>query len=894
MINDLFWLFSGYICEYNIVKHFKKTSLPFEVVVVNRTTGLAEIRVKEGFKLNYEKRRHYRFNIVAVDCGESKKISNPAVVLIKVKDVDEFVPKFENASYYATIEEGRVYDQIITVKAYDEDRSPTFHDICDYKIVTPNVPFEIDNQGNIKNTEALDYKRHRNFIMKVKAQECGGKYSKPVSVNIFIKEICVTGWRGVEDKVVYFAGSGRQKLAAEARLQICEDTCKPDQVGDVSVKMTLGTNHIGKGCDRDTFSITSQRKICGASGDSTDLLPPPSSAEWTKNIGTDDGHESDQVFYFDGDNAAIVPEDHFNHTLDNEFTISTWMKHVFDDNYQQGHSKHPKEHIMCMSDGEKMNRHHYALFVHGEKLVLLLRREPTTEEEMEIFKPAEWRWHLPQINDNEWHHYAISSRIDIMLQVKLYIDGKLLLQDKTIFEEIDDWPLHPSSKVHYTKLAVGGCWQGGKSKFGHFFKGYLAGLSVLKDKREDDRVIRCLNNCKESLDFHALGEMKTGSSVSFNNEMTEFNISGKKVSEVEKLLHEVGYVNVRSYPTPGRRKLEIETTISCNDQKITLTKIKSSVVVQEPPKPIIKILGNDTISSPVYEFERGIQVFEKVDIMYTKSKNIIEEVEEEDDDDKQAQLNLKKHSQEILIDSCEIKADPPLNLFYEHLSLPTHIMGNLGLEWSETNDGVVIMNADTKERYTSVLRKIHYYHNQPNILKTRSLSLECSSENHRFISNLFKTQVSLMGVMPLAFIMRFLKLVFRNIVTCRELFDSHHFDFFTDFGMAAIIVVCIGFLLFMIILGVIRIRAVHRRTQVVQVEEKQEMEWDNSALNITVNPMEQEQVFEYEENVQQALRDETDSEDDGSDFHDELDSSDEEPRAPGKDQLEWDDSTLSF
>ena len=58
--------------------------------------------------------------------------------------------------------------------------------------------------------------------------------------------------------------------------------------------------------------------------------------------------------------------------------------------------------------------------------------------------------------------------------------------------------------------------------------------------------------------------------------------------------------------------------------------------------------------------------------------------------------------------------------------------------------------------------------------------------------------------------------------------------------MAAIIVVCVGFLLFMIILGVVRIRAAHRRTQVVHVEEKQEMEWDNSALNITVNPVEQE------------------------------------------------------
>ncbi|KAK6175300.1 hypothetical protein SNE40_013791 [Patella caerulea] len=905
-----------FICGYDIVKHKKKLEMPFVIQVTNRTTGEAEIRVKEGFKLNYEKRKHYRFSIVANDCGMPRRISNPAVVMIKVKDVDKFAPNFENASYYITIEEGKLYDKFLTIRAVDEDKSQTFRDICGYNILTPNVPFEIDADGNIRNTKILEYSRHRNFIMKVVAKDCGGKTSKPVSVNIFIKEICRNGWQGISDKTTYFAGSGRQKVAENARLRMCDPTCTPD---NVSVKMTLATKHIGKGCDRDTFSITSQRKICGASGESVDLLPPPPLADWTQNLQTDDGHESDQVFFFNGENAAIVPENYFNHTLDQQFTISTWMKHDFSDDYDTPHKKVEKEHILCMSDGEEMNRHHYAVFVHGEKLVLLLRREPTTEAEMEIFKPAEWRWHIPQINDAEWHHYVISVDLKNADQnsVKLYIDGKLLLQDKTVFEEIDDWPLHKSSKVHYTKLSVGACWQGGKSRFEHYFKGYLAGLSVLKAKRESDRVIRCLNNCKESLDFHAVGEMQTGSSVSFNNEMTEFNISGKDVAEVEKLLHEVAYVNVRSFPTPGRRKLLLQTQLKCNGETVTLPEVQTYVMVQEPPKPIITITGSKNLTKLVFEFERGLLVFEDIKIEASKTSETREEEEEdEEDEDKAARLalkvskamlaqetSLKEPRTDILLDSCKIEADPPLNLFYEHLSLPTHIMGNLGLEWSETNDGVVITNADTIDRYISVLKKIHYYHNEPSILNSRSLALKCSSENQRFISNMFITKLVAVHKEP----------EYNNAANVQSNVHDQPVEHdamqrlsskitpdvvasTSNFGMAAIIVVCIGFLLFMIILGVIRIRAVHRRTQVVQVDEKQEMEWDNSALNITVNPMEQEvqQVFEYEDNVQQALRDDTDSEDDGSDFHDEIDSSDEEVRPPGKDQLEWDDSTLSF
>lgn len=65
-------------------------------------------------------------------------------------------------------------------------------------------------------------------------------------------------------------------------------------------------------------------------------------------------------------------------------------------------------------------------------------------------------------------------------------------------------------------------------------------------------------------------------------------------------------------------------------------------------------------------------------------------------------------------------------------------------------------------------------------------------------------------------------------------------DFYMVAGHAVtiIMVVCVGFLVVMIVLGVVRIRAVHQRHQQEEINDA-EMAWDDSALNITVNPMEE-------------------------------------------------------
>lgn len=65
---------------------------------------------------------------------------------------------------------------------------------------------------------------------------------------------------GIAERVDYVPGSGREDLFPAAQLKLCDMPCN---VHAVHAKLSLATKHIDKGCDRDTYSVTSQRKICG-------------------------------------------------------------------------------------------------------------------------------------------------------------------------------------------------------------------------------------------------------------------------------------------------------------------------------------------------------------------------------------------------------------------------------------------------------------------------------------------------------------------------------------------------------------------------------------------------------------------------------------------------------
>lgn len=64
-----------------------------------------------------------------------------------MNDINEYSPVFKEKSYKATVIEGKKYDSILKVEAVDADCSFQFSQICNYEIVTPDVPFTIDKDG---------------------------------------------------------------------------------------------------------------------------------------------------------------------------------------------------------------------------------------------------------------------------------------------------------------------------------------------------------------------------------------------------------------------------------------------------------------------------------------------------------------------------------------------------------------------------------------------------------------------------------------------------------------------------------------------------------------------------------------------------------------------------
>ncbi|MGH0122394.1 UNVERIFIED_CONTAM: hypothetical protein FKN15_014825 [Acipenser sinensis] len=869
-------------------------NVPFEAVVLDKTTGEGVIRTKE--KLDCELQKEHTFTIQAYDCGEgpdgaNMKKSHKANVHIQVNDVNEYSPVFKEKSYKATVIEGKKYDNILKVEAVDADCSFQFSQICNYEIVTPDVPFTIDKDGYIRNTEKLNHSKERSYKLTVTAYDCGKKRATDdVLVKINIKPTCKPGWQDWSKRMEYEPGTGSLSLFPSMHLETCEEP-----ITSIQANIELETNHIGKGCDRDTYSEKSLHRLCGASSGTVELLPAPSSsANWTVGLPTDNGHDSDQVFEFNGTQAIRIPEGIVTSSLKKPFTISVWMRH--------GPGAREKETILCSSDMTDMNRHHYSLYVHSCRLVFLFRQDPA---ENKNYKPAEFHWKLDQVCDKEWHHYVLNIEFP---SVALYVDGN----SYDPFLVTEDYPLHPS-KIE-TQLVVGACWQGGILRMSQFFRGNLAGLMIRSGKLENKKVIDCLYTCKEGLDIQLPEEVGTGIKVQFNPSQSLLTMEGDDVESFDKAMQHISYLNSRQFPTPGIRRLKVTTTVKCFNEEtcIAVPDAEGYVMVLQPEEPKISLSGIDHFARAASEFEsnEGVILFPELRIVSTITREVEPEGEGEDDPTVQESVV----SEEIMhnLDTCEVAfLGDELNAEQESLEVDLVLIQQKGMEMSSSNLGMIITGVDTMDNYEQVLHLIRYRNWHTQSLFDRKFKLVCSELNGRYISNEFKVEVSVIhtanpvdhpnNVMAQP---EFVNPMHHGSVDLsgHNLVSAHQSSVVPS-AATIVIVVCVSFLAFMIILGVFRIRAAHQKTVRDHESGKEnEMDWDDSALTITVNPME---TYEDQHSSEEEEEEEEEESEDGEEEDDitsaESESSEEEEgeqedqqNVNRQQQLEWDDSTLTY
>ncbi|XP_052030770.1 calsyntenin-3 [Apodemus sylvaticus] len=851
--------YAGEICGFRI----HGSGVPFEAVILDKATGEGLIRAKEP--VDCEAQKEHTFTIQAYDCGEgpdgtNTKKSHKATVHVRVNDVNEFAPVFVERLYRAAVTEGKLYDRILRVEAIDGDCSPQYSQICYYEILTPNTPFLIDNDGNIENTEKLQYSGEKLYKFTVTAYDCGKKRAADdAEVEIQVKPTCKPSWQGWNKRIEYAPGAGSLALFPGIRLETCDEP-----LWNIQATIELQTSHVAKGCDRDNYSERALRKLCGAATGEVDLLPMPGpNANWTAGLSVHYSQDSSLIYWFNGTQAVQVPlggpaglgsgpQDGFS----DHFTLSFWMKH----SVTPSKGKKEEETIVCNTVQNEDGYSHYSLTVHGCRIAFLYW--PL----LESARPVKFLWKLEQVCDDEWHHYALNLEFPT---VTLYTDG--ISFDPALIH--DNGLIHPPRRE--PALMIGACWTEEKNKekekgaenktdttsgdpllIHHYFHGYLAGFSVRSGRLESREVIECLYACREGLDYRDFESLGKGMKVHVNPSQSLLTLEGDDVETFNHALQHVAYMNTLRFATPGVRPLRLTTAVKCFSEEscVSIPEVEGYVVVLQPDAPQILLSGTAHFARPAVDFEgpEGVPLFPDLQI----TCSISHQVEAKADESWQGTVTDTRMSDEIVhnLDGCEISlVGDDLDPERESLLLDMASLQQRGLELTNTSAYLTISGVETITVYEEILRQARYQLRHGATLYARKFRLSCSEMNGRYSSNEFIVEVNVLHSMNRvahpSHVLSSQQFLHRGHQPPPEMaghsLASSHRNSMVPSAATLIIVVCVGFLVLMVILGLVRIHSLHRRVSGTggpsgaSTDPKDpDLFWDDSALTIIVNPME--------------------------------------------------------
>ncbi|KAI4886889.1 hypothetical protein NFI96_010502 [Prochilodus magdalenae] len=455
-------------------------------------------------------------------------------------------------------------------------------------------------------------------------------------------------------------------------------------------------------------------------------------------------------------------------------------------------------------------------------------------------------------------------------------------------------------------------------RFTQYFRGSLSGLTIRPGKIETQKVISCLQACKEGLDINSLESLGKGIKFHFNPAQSVLVMEGDDLESINTAMAKVSYINSRQFPTPGLRKLRVTTTVQCfgEDTCISIPDIKAVVMVLPPSEPRITIAGVERVMCPAAELRTptGVSLFKDIRIISTVTKS-----------DSAFSSGHRPGVLEVMhnLDYCDVLVIGE-ELNPDHESLEIHHSSLLGKHLDATNStsGISIYGVDSMAHYEQAIRQVRYHNWRPAGLSERKFRLSCSELNGRYTSNEFNLEVSVCPYMldfcePIAVVhsSEAVEHVNHMAVQSQYMRPVHHplvvhtvnSDHISGTPPAAtvVIVMCIAALVVIVVLGIYRIHTTHQEGTKGDEDggKDPEMDWDDSTLTITVNPMEniegpqsagELRGEELEEEDEDDEEDEEELAGDRSSAESEDSEEEEQTEVMGKakGKLEWDPSSL--
>lgn len=83
-------------------------------------------------------------------------------------------------------------------------------------------------------------------------------YCLQLNRRVFFNVVSLNNYTGWSKRIEYEPGTGSLALFPSMRLETCDEP-----ITSIQATVELETNHIGKGCDRDTYSEKSIHRLCG-------------------------------------------------------------------------------------------------------------------------------------------------------------------------------------------------------------------------------------------------------------------------------------------------------------------------------------------------------------------------------------------------------------------------------------------------------------------------------------------------------------------------------------------------------------------------------------------------------------------------------------------------------